>query len=133
MDRQTREALVAEALRARQYAVAGFSGFRVGAALLARDGTITRGCNIENCTYGLTVCAERVALFTALASGSREFTAVAVVTQSPEPSSPCGACRQVLWEFCGDILVVLATVDGAARETTLSTLFPDPFEFTIES
>ena len=125
--------LIGEAKRARENAVATFSNFKVGAALLTAGGTIYRGCNVENCTYGLTVCAERVALWTALAAGEREFTAIAVVTQSPAPSTPCGACRQLMWEFCGDIDVALANLDGAVVEYKLSELFPQPFGFIPEA
>lgn len=125
--------LLREAAAAREHAVATFSRFRVGAALLAVDGKIYRGCNIENCSYGLTVCAERVALLSALAEGERRFSAIAVVTQSETPSTPCGACRQFLWEFCGDIAVILANVEGKVRRTTLSALFPDPFFFSPEA
>ncbi|HEX9491922.1 MAG TPA: cytidine deaminase, partial [Thermoanaerobaculia bacterium] len=89
--------LVDEAKAARENAVAPFSKFKVGAALRTKSGKIYRGCNVENCTYGLTVCAERVALLTALAAGEREFNAIAVVTQSEEPGTPCGPCRQLMW------------------------------------
>jgi cytidine deaminase len=124
--------LVDEAKAARENAVAPFSKFKVGAALRTKAGKIYRGCNVENCTYGLTVCAERVALLTALAAGERDFTAVAVVTQSEEPGTPCGPCRQLMWEYCGDIDVTLANLTGKKNEYKLSTLFPHPFEFTVE-
>jgi cytidine deaminase len=124
--------LVSEARKARENAVAPFSKFKVGAALRTAEGKVYRGCNVENCTYGLTVCAERVALLTALAAGERKFTAVAVVTQSPEPGTPCGPCRQLMWEYCGDIDVTLANLDGRRVEYKLSTLFPHPFLFTVE-
>jgi cytidine deaminase len=125
--------LIDEAKGARENAIASFSGYKVGAALLASDGTIHRGCNIENCTYGLTVCAERVALLTALAGGTRGFDAVAVVTDSDSPATPCGPCRQLLWEFCGDIDVVLANLNGGSRRFKLSELLPHPFEFQLEA
>jgi cytidine deaminase len=124
--------LVSEAKKARDNAVAPFSKFKVGAALRTSEGKVYRGCNIENCTYGLTVCAERVALLSALAAGERKFTAIAVVTQSREPATPCGPCRQLLWEYCGDIDVTLANLDGRRVEYKLSTLFPHPFSFSIE-
>ena len=124
--------LVDEARKARENAVAPFSKFKVGAALCTAEGKIYRGCNVENCTYGLTVCAERVALLTALAAGERKFTAVAVVTQSEEPSTPCGPCRQLMWEYCGDIDVTLANLTGRRVEYKLSTLFPHPFSFCID-
>ena len=124
--------LVDEARKARENAAAPFSKFKVGAALRTAEGKVYRGCNVENCTYGLTVCAERVALLTALAAGERKFTAVAVVTQSEEPSTPCGPCRQLMWEYCGDIDVTLANLTGRRVEYKLSTLFPHPFSFCID-
>ncbi len=124
--------LVDEARKARENAVAPFSKFKVGAALRTAEGKVYRGCNVENCTYGLTVCAERVALLTALAAGERKFTAVAVVTQSEEPSTPCGPCRQLMWEYCGDIDVTLANLTGQRVEYKLATLFPHPFSFCID-
>ena len=124
--------LIEAARRARDNAIAPFSKFRVGAAIRTKQGRIIGGCNIENCTYGLTVCAERVALLSALADGEREFEAVAVVTQSDRPSSPCGPCRQLLWEFCRDIPVYLANLDGDVLEFRLSELFPEPFDFSSE-
>ena len=124
--------LVQEARAARENALAPFSKFKVGAALQTAAGKIYRGCNVENATYGLTVCAERVALLTALAAGERTFTAVAVVTQSSEPSTPCGPCRQLMWEYCGDIDVSLANLDGQRVDYKLSELFPHPFDFKPE-
>lgn len=124
--------LIEEATAAREKAVAPFSKFKVGAALQTKSGKVFHGCNVENCTYGLTVCAERVALLSAIASGEREFSAVAVVTQSDEPSTPCGPCRQLMWEFCGDIDVTLANLSGQSLEYKLSQLFPHPFSFSLE-
>jgi cytidine deaminase len=124
--------LIEEARQARENAVAPFSRFKVGAALRTRDGRVYRGCNVENATYGLTVCAERVALLTALAAGERKFSAVAVVTQSDEPSTPCGPCRQLMWEYCGDIDVALANLNGRRVDYKLSQLFPHPFDFKSE-
>jgi cytidine deaminase len=124
--------LISEATRARNNAVAPFSKFKVGAALQTKGGKVYRGCNVENCSYGLTVCAERVALLSALAAGERDFTAIAVVTQSEEPSTPCGPCRQLMWEYCGDIDVALANLAGQHVDYKLSTLFPHPFAFCIE-
>jgi cytidine deaminase len=83
---------------------------------------------VENATYGLTVCAERVALWKALSEGEREFRAIAVVSSSDNPASPCGACRQLLWEFCGDIEVTIANTKGVERSLRLGTLFPCPFD-----
>ena len=124
--------LVDEARKARENAAASFSKFKVGAALRTAAGKIYRGCNVENSTYGLTVCAERVALLSALAAGERKFTAIAVVTQSEEPSTPCGPCRQLMWEYCGDIEVTLANLAGQRVEYKLSTLFPYPFTFSVD-
>ena len=124
--------LIAEATQARNNAVAPFSKFKVGAALQTKSGKVYRGCNVENCTYGLTVCAERVALLSALAAGERDFTAIAVVTQSETPGTPCGPCRQLMWEYCGDIDVALANLVGQRIDYKLSTLFPHPFEFCVE-
>ena len=124
--------LIEEATQARHNAVAPFSKFKVGAALQTAGGKVYRGCNVENCTYGLTVCAERVALLSALAAGERSFKAIAVVTQSEEPSTPCGPCRQLMWEFCGDIDVSLANLAGQRIEYKLSQLFPHPFAFCLE-
>ncbi|PYQ33530.1 MAG: cytidine deaminase [Acidobacteria bacterium] len=124
--------LVDEARKARENAAASFSKFKVGAALRTAAGKIYRGCNVENSTYGLTVCAERVALLSALAAGERKFTAIAVVTQSEEPSTPCGPCRPLMWEYCGDIEVTLANLAGQRVEYKLSTLFPYPFTFSVD-
>jgi cytidine deaminase len=113
----------------REHAVAGFSGFKVGAALETAAGEIIGGCNIENCSYGLTMCAERVAIFKALSEGKRQFTRVCVVADAPTPTTPCGACRQLLWEFCGDVEVLMANLQGILSRAKLSELFPRPFEF----
>lgn len=125
--------LIEEATLARENASAPFSKFKVGAALRTRDGKVYRGCNVENSTYGLTVCAERVALLSAIAAGERRFDAIAVVTQSEEPSSPCGSCRQLLWEYCGDIDIALANLAGQRVDYKLSVLFPRPFNFLPEA
>jgi cytidine deaminase len=120
--------LIQEAKIARERAIAPFSNFKVGAALLTEEGQVFHGCNVENCTFGLTVCAERVALLSALAAGERKFTSVAVVTDTDPPSTPCGPCRQLLWEFCGDVDVVLANETKVAARHRLSALFPHPFD-----
>ena len=120
--------LVEAARRARTHAVAGFSGFKVGAALETADGTIVTGCNVENATYGLTVCAERVAMFKALSEGHRSFRRVAVVADTDAPTPPCGACRQILWEFAGDIEVVLANLQEEKGKHQMSALLPLPFD-----
>lgn len=122
------EVLVAAARAARDHAVARFSGFKVGAALETPTGTIITGCNVENATYGLTVCAERVAMFKALSEGHRQFVRVAVVADTNEPTPPCGACRQILWEFAGDIEVVLANLTELKGTYRLKDLLPLPFD-----
>lgn len=120
--------LVAAARAAREHAVADFSGFKVGAALETETGEIITGCNIENATYGLTVCAERVAIFKALSDGKRTFTRIAVVADTESPTPPCGACRQIIWEFCGDIEVVLANLSSVQGALQMKTLLPLPFD-----
>ena len=120
--------LVSAALRARENAVAPYSHFKVGAAIEAADGTVFTGCNIENASLGLTVCAERVALWKALSEGGRDFRRIAVVTDAAEPSTPCGACRQLLWEYCGDIPVLVHSLRGATQTFTMAELLPRPFD-----
>ncbi len=120
--------LVAAARAAREHAVADFSGFKVGAALATDGGEIVAGCNIENATYGLTVCAERVAIFKALSEGRRRFTRIVVVADTASPTPPCGACRQIIWEFCGDIPVILANLAGVSATMQMKDLLPLPFD-----
>jgi cytidine deaminase len=120
--------LIGAAAKTRANGVARFSGFAVGAALEAGDGAVYTGCNVENASYGLSMCAERVALFKALSEGAREFRRIAIVSQSEKPATPCGACRQLLWEFCGDIEVVLSNLDGVTETVSLATLVPRPFD-----
>jgi cytidine deaminase len=120
--------LVAAARAAREFAVAPFSRFKVGAALLTPAGRIIGGCNVENATYGLTVCAERVALLKALSEGERTFVALAVVADTAAPTPPCGACRQLLWEYCGDIPVTLANLTQITGQHQLADLLPVPFD-----
>ena len=111
----------ATAVRLRAYAP--YSNFQVGAALLAKDGRIFTGCNVENLSYGLTICAERNAIFAAVAAGVREFAAIAIVADTREPVSPCGACRQVMAEF-GDFKIIAATLAGRVFESTVAALLP---------
>ncbi len=120
--------LVAAARRAREFADAAYSKFKVGAALECADGTIVTGCNIENATYGLTVCAERVAMFKALSEGHRAFTRIAVVADTEAPTPPCGACRQILWEFGGNLEVQLANLTADKGRHQLKDLLPLPFD-----
>jgi cytidine deaminase len=121
-------ALVAAAVDAREHARARFSGFKVGAALETSTGEVVTGCNIENATYGLTMCAERVALYKALSEGRDVFTRIAVVADTDEPTPPCGSCRQLLWEYCGDIDVILSNLSEVKRRIRLSQLLPLPFD-----
>jgi cytidine deaminase len=120
--------LVAVAREARERAVAPFSNFKVGAALLAKGGRVYGGCNVENASYGLTVCAERVALLKALSEGERVFEMIAVVADTADPTPPCGACRQLLWEYCGDIPVVLANLQTVTGRHQMRDLLPLPFD-----
>lgn len=119
----TTQDLIEQAIAARQRAYAPYSNFQVGAALLAKDGRVFTGCNVENLSYGLTICAERNAVFAAVAAGVREFTAIAIVADTREPISPCGACRQVMAEF-GDFKVLSATLDGKTFESAVGQLLP---------
>lgn len=123
--------LIALAARAREQAVASYSGFRVGAALEAEDGRVFTGCNIENASYGLTICAERVAIFKALSEGARRFRTLVVVADTDALTPPCGACRQIIWEFAGEIPVVLANLKGAVVTYRSSTLLPHPFDASL--
>ncbi|HEX9799890.1 MAG TPA: cytidine deaminase [Thermoanaerobaculia bacterium] len=124
------EALLGAAREARRRAYAPFSGFAVGAAILAADGRVFTGCNVENRSFGLSLCAERAAVAAAVAAGSRQFSAVAVVTDAEPPAAPCGLCRETLAEFCGPELPIhLGGADGSRRDTTLGELFPEPFVF----
>lgn len=119
--------LVQKAVEARRNAYAPYSRFSVGAALLAKDGRVFLGCNVENASYGLTVCAERVALFKAVSEGAREFVALAVACGAG-PCSPCGACRQVLYEFAPDLLIIMADGEGKTwRTARLFDLLPHGF------
>ena len=120
--------LIAAARQARRHARAAFSSFKVGAALETRDGAIVTGCNIENATYGLTICAERVAMFKAVSEGHRHFRRVAIVADTQAPTPPCGACRQILWEFGGDLEVLLANLKRQTGTYRLADLLPLPFD-----
>lgn len=122
------EGLVAAARAARDHAAADFSGFRVGAAVETANGTIISGCNIENASYGLTICAERVAIFKALSEGHRQFTQLVVVADTEAPTPPCGACRQIIWEFCGDVPVTLANLREVTATVRMKDLLPLPFD-----
>jgi cytidine deaminase len=126
--RATLAAMVALAREAREQAHAPYSRFKVGAALKTRAGEIVTGCNLENASYGLTMCAERVAVFKAVSEGLKDFEAIAVVAHSKRLTAPCGPCRQILWEFCGDILVHMSNHQGRTRLLRLRDLLPLPFD-----
>jgi cytidine deaminase len=116
------------AIAAREHAHAPFSNFRVGAALEDASGRVHSGCNVENSTYGLTLCAERVAVFKAISEGVREFRRIAIAADTDRLTPPCGACRQILWEFCGNIEILLVNLTGASESIRLKDLFPRPFD-----
>ena len=122
------ENLIEKAKEARERAVAQFSGFKVGAALQAKDGEIFTGCNIENASYGLTMCAERVAIFKAISEGEREFSHLAVAADTEILTPPCGPCRQIIWEFCGDIPVTFSNLQGKSETFQMSELLPRAFD-----
>ena len=124
----TRSVLVMAARQARDRAIADFSGFKVGAALHCSNGDIITGCNIENASYGLTICAERVAIFKALSEGHRSFKSIVIVADTEDPTPPCGACRQIIWEFCGDIEVTLANLQRVTKTLQMKDLLPLPFD-----
>ncbi len=120
--------LIEAARLARERAHAPYSRFRVGAALEDDAGRIFTGCNVENASYGLTMCAERVAVFKAVSEGAGKLVRVAVVADTDRLTPPCGACRQILWEFCGDVPIVLANLQGRAELHQLGDLFPHAFD-----
>lgn len=119
--------LIKKAKEAMAAAYAPYSNFKVGAAVLTKGGKIYAGCNIENCSYGLTICAERAAIFNAVSAGEKDFDAIAIVTDSAELTPPCGACRQVIWEFSKDVTILLANLQGEQKTTKISELLPTPF------
>jgi cytidine deaminase len=128
VDEHAAEVLVGAAAQARAFAQASYSRFKVGAALETAEGLVIGGCNIENATYGLTICAERVALVKALSDGHTLFTRIAVVADTETPTPLCGPCRQLLWEYCGDIEVVLGNLQRTVGRHRLSSLLPLPFD-----
>jgi len=120
--------LVQEAKKARGNAYAPYSKFKVGAALLSKKDKVYTGANVENSSYGLSMCAERVALFGAVSSGEKEFSKLAIVANTKKPITPCGACRQILLEFCDDLEIISATIKGKMKRYTLKELYPFPFK-----
>ncbi|MBK8813588.1 MAG: cytidine deaminase [Acidobacteria bacterium] len=123
-----KEELIKRALDVRERAYAPFSNFKVGAAVVAGDGTIFTGCNVESASYGLTVCAERVAIWKAVSEGATHFTHIAVVADTEELTPPCGVCRQIIWEFCGDIPVTFSNLQGKTETVLMSELLPRAFD-----
>jgi len=123
--------LLNAALKAREHAHAPYSKFPVGAALEDSDGRIYTGCNVENASFGLTNCAERTAAFKAVSEGARRFRRIAVAADTTPLTPPCGACRQVLWEICGDIEVILVNPRGETESLHLRDLFPRPFHASL--
>ena len=122
------DSLASAALAARENAHAPYSHFRVGAALEDASGGVHSGCNVENATYGLTLCAERVAVFKAISEGVRKFRRIAIAADTDQLTPPCGACRQILWEFCGDIEIMLLNPRGKSETLQLRDLFPRAFD-----
>ena len=120
--------LIEKAKKARLKAYAPYSGFKVGAALLTRSGKVHTGANVENSTFGLTVCAERVAVFMAVARGDKDFAKIVVVADKEPPITPCGACRQVLSEFAKDLKIVCTNLQGKIERYSLKELMPEAFE-----
>lgn len=123
-----RKELFEAACQVRLRAHAPFSRFKVGAAVLTEEGHIFGGCNVESASYGLTICAERAALFKAVSEGHRQFTALCVVADTPDITAPCGACRQVIWELCGDIPILLGNLQGHFELRQSRDLLPLPFD-----
>ena len=128
MNNKNPKKLIESAKQAREKAVAPYSNFKVGAAVQTKSGKIFTGCNIENASYGLTMCAERVAIFKAVSEGEREFSAIAVVADTDELTPPCGPCRQIIHEFCGDIPVTFANLEGKIETLQMKELLPRAFD-----
>jgi cytidine deaminase len=128
MSERDLKSLIEIAGQARERAFAPFSNFRVGAAVETEDGEIYTGCNVESASYGLTVCAERVAIWKALSEGERKFKRLAVVVDTTPLTPPCGTCRQIIWEFCRDVEVVLANLHGDIETDMMRDLLPRAFD-----
>jgi cytidine deaminase len=126
-----KDLLIEAAVAARENAFAPYSRFKVGAAVQDKHGRIFAGCNIENASYSLTLCAERVAVFKAVSEGAREFTRIVVAADTPVLTPPCGACRQILWEFCGDARLTLVNLTGQRQDMQISDIFPRPFDASL--
>ena len=128
MSEQSLQSLIEDATRARLQSVAPFSKFLVGAAVRAENGKVYVGCNVESASYGLTVCAERVAIWKALSEGERQFTELAVVADTESLTTPCGTCRQIIWEFCKHATIVLANLRGQKETVSIKELLPRGFD-----
>lgn len=127
-DENNETRLVEAAIAARERAFAPYSKFKVGAALETADGRIYTGCNVESASYGLSMCAERVAIWTAVAAGERDFKSITVAADTETLTPPCGACRQVIWEFCRDVPVIMVNLHGRSQTVRMSELLPDAFD-----
>ena len=124
----TQAELVEKAVKVREIAYAPFSKFKVGAAVETETGEIFTGCNVESASYGLTVCAERVAIWKAVSEGKKKFSRIAVVADTEELTPPCGVCRQIIWEFCGDVPVIMANLKGDVETVQMKELLPRAFD-----
>jgi cytidine deaminase len=124
----TQEELIEKAKKVREIAYAPFSNFKVGAAVETDEGEIFTGCNVESASYGLTVCAERVAIWKAVSEGKKNFKQIAVVADTEELTPPCGVCRQIIWEFCGDVPVIMANLKGDVETVMMKELLPRAFD-----
>ena len=125
---ESNDKLIAEAKIARERAYAPYSNFKVGAAVCGESGDIYIGCNVESASYGLTVCAERVAIWKGISRGEKRFSKIAVVVDTEDLTPPCGVCRQIIWEFCGDVPVVLSNLHGKTETVQMSELLPRAFD-----
>ena len=128
LEKDRTEQLIEAAKHVREQAYAPFSNFRVGAAVRTKSGKIYTGCNVESASYGLTVCAERIAIWKAVSEGEREFECVAVVTDTEELTPPCGTCRQIIWEFCGDVPVTFSNLKGKTETVMMKEILPRAFD-----
>lgn len=126
--KHTDDELIAAAAEVRERAYAPYSNFKVGAAVETDDGNIYTGCNVESASYGLTVCAERVAIWKGISRGEKKFGRIAVVVDTEELTPPCGVCRQIIWEFCGDVPVILSNLHGRSETVMMSELLPRAFD-----
>ena len=126
--KHTDDELIAAAADVREKAYAPYSNFRVGAAVETDEGNIYTGCNVESASYGLTVCAERVAIWKGISRGEKKFGRIAVVVDTEELTPPCGVCRQIIWEFCGDVPVILSNLHGKSETVKMSDLLPRAFD-----